>query len=144
MTKEIVRQAMKKKRLYRNYRATKDPITYNRYKDIESHIKILIRDSVQCFEQKLSNNIKEDSKSFYKYVRSKQQVKDGIGPLKNENGEVSADSNIMAKVLNECFASTFTRESSYGIVNSNIIYDNENKLLCDVNITPEIVIKHIR
>ena len=40
--------------------------------------------------------------------------------------------------------STFTRESSDGIVNSNIIYDNENKLLCDVNITPEIVIKHIR
>ena len=86
------------KHLYRNYRLTREPQTYNRYKEVEAHVKQLIKDSVQRFEQKLGDNIKHDSKSFYKYVKSKQQVKDSIGPLKGQNGEVSSDSNFMAEV----------------------------------------------
>ena len=60
-------------------------------------MKQLYKDSVQRFEQKLGDNIKHDSKSFYKYVKSKQQVKDSIGPLKGQNGEVSSDSKFMAE-----------------------------------------------
>ena len=41
-------------------------------------MKQFIKDSVQRFEQKLGDNIKHDSKSFYKYVKSKQQVEDSI------------------------------------------------------------------
>ena len=33
------------------------------------------------FEVKLAENIKEDPKTFYAYVRSKSKVKVGIGPL---------------------------------------------------------------
>ena len=78
ITRGIVRQIRKKKQLYINYRLTREPQTYNRYKEIEAHVKQLIKDSVQRFEQKLGDNIKHDSKSFYKYVKSKQQVKDSI------------------------------------------------------------------
>ena len=78
MTREIVRQIRKKKHLYRNYRLTREPQTYARYKELEAHVKQLIRESVHCFEQKLGENIKHDSKSFYKYVKSKQQVRDSI------------------------------------------------------------------
>ena len=66
----------KKKHLYRNYRLTREPQTYNRYKEVEANVKQLIKDSVQRFEQKLGDNIKHDSKSFYKYVKSIQRVKD--------------------------------------------------------------------
>ena len=41
-----------------------------------------IRSSKRMFEQKLATNIKQDSKSFFAYIRSKQRVKDSIGPLK--------------------------------------------------------------
>ena len=75
-------------------------------------MKQLIKDSVQRFEQKLGDNIKHDSKSFYKYVKSKQQVKDSIGRPKGQNGEVSSDSKFMAEELNVFFASSFSREST--------------------------------
>ena len=106
--REIVRQIRKKKRLYRNYRLIREPEAYNRYKEVEAHVKELIRDSVRRFEQKLCENIKQDSMSFYKYVKSKQQVKDNIGPLKGQNGEVSSNSKLMAEELNNFFASSFT------------------------------------
>ena len=96
MTREIVRQVRKKKHLYRNYRLTREPQTYNRYKEVEAHVKELIRDSVRQFEKKLEN-IKQDSKSFYKNV----QVKDSIGPLRGRNGDVSSDSKFMAEELNK-------------------------------------------
>ena len=49
ITREIVRQIRKKKHLYRNYRLTREPQTYNRYKEVEAHVKQLIKDSVQRF-----------------------------------------------------------------------------------------------
>lgn len=58
MTREIVRQVRKKKHLYRNYRLTREPQTYNRYKEVEAHVKELIRDSVRQFEKKLGENVK--------------------------------------------------------------------------------------
>ena len=36
------------------------------------------------FEKRLSENIINNSKSFYSYVKSKQRSKDKIGPLKND------------------------------------------------------------
>src|SRR6218665_1836656 len=38
--------------------------------------------TIKNFEQKLSRNVKEDSKSFYSYVRSKQKRKERVGQLK--------------------------------------------------------------
>ena len=37
-------------------------------------------------EHKLAQNIKSDSKSFYAYVRSKQNVRDKVGSLENNAG----------------------------------------------------------
>ena len=101
MTREIVRLVRKKKHLYRNFRLTREPQTYNRYKVVEFQVKQHIRESVARFEQKLGENIKHDSKSFYIYVKSKQQVKPSIGPLKGNSGEISSNSNFMADELNK-------------------------------------------
>ena len=63
-------------------------------------MKELIRDFVSRFEKRLGENIKQDSKSFYKYVKSKQRVKNGIGPSREQSGEVSSDSKFMTEELN--------------------------------------------
>ena len=38
-----------------------------------------VRKSKRNFELKLAQNVKSDSKSFYAYVRSKQNVRDHVG-----------------------------------------------------------------
>ena len=144
ITREIVRQIRKKKHLYRNYRLTREPQTYIRYKEVEAHVKQLIKDSVHSFEQKLADNIKTDSKSFYKYVKEKQQVKDSVGPLKGRNGEISSDSKFMAEELNTFFASSFTREDTDNITDPDIqFHGSSEEKLTDINITPELVKKHV-
>jgi len=52
------------------------------------------RAAIKNFEQKLSRNVKEDSKSVYNYVRSKQKRKERVGPRTIEmhgNEEVIVD-----------------------------------------------------
>ena len=43
-----------------------------------------VRKSKRNFELKLAQNIKSDSKSFYAYVSSKQNVRDKVGPLEDK------------------------------------------------------------
>ena len=42
----------------------------------------------KSYEQKLACNIKNDSKSFYAYVRSKQNVQDKVRPLEDIAGNI--------------------------------------------------------
>ena len=50
------------------------------------------------------------SKCFYAYVRSKQKVRDKVGPQENNSGNIISDGFQMAEVLNEHFSSVFTTE----------------------------------
>ncbi len=63
------------------------------------------------FEEKLADNIKTDSKSFYAYVRSKQRCKEKVGPLKNDTGKWISDSRARADIINNYFSSVFTVEN---------------------------------
>ena len=55
-------------------------------------------------------HIKSDSKSFYAYVRSKQNVRDRVGPLEDNAGNIITQGVLMAEELNMHFSSVFTRE----------------------------------
>ena len=68
-----------------------------------------------------------DSKSFYMYVKSKQQVKDSIGPLNGQNGEVSSDSKFMAEESNAFFALPFTLENTENITSSNVKFKGDSE-----------------
>ena len=76
---------------YTNYKATNE-----------------IRKSNRSFEKKLASNIKNYSKSLYADVRSKQKVRDMVGPLENNSRNIISDGFQMAVVLN--FISVFTTE----------------------------------
>ena len=63
------------------------------------------------FEQKLACNIKIYCKSFYAYVRSKQNVQDKVGPLEDCAGNIISQGFLMAEDLSGYFISVFTREN---------------------------------
>ena len=52
------------------------------------------------FEKKLAGNIKNYNKSCYAYVRSKQKVRDKVGPLENNSENIISDIFQMLDVLN--------------------------------------------
>ena len=50
--------------------------------------------------------------SFYAYVRSKQNVRDKIGPLYDNVGNLITQGCLLAEELNLHFSSVFTREDT--------------------------------
>ena len=66
--------------------------------------------SKRSYEQKLACNINNDSKSFYAYVGSKQNVRYKFGLLDGSAGNIISQGFLMAEDLTGYFSSVFTRE----------------------------------
>ena len=79
---------MFKQNIWRVYRCTRKDEDYANYKETLNAATTDIRQSKISYEQKLASNIKHDSKSFYAYVRSKQNVQDKVGPLEDSAGNI--------------------------------------------------------
>ena len=83
LSKEAIRKIVFKQTMWRVYRRTRKDEDYANYKEALNLATTEIRKCKRTFEKKLGGNIKNDSKSFYAYVRSKQKVRDKVGPLEN-------------------------------------------------------------
>ena len=89
LSDKALQKIRNKQRLWKLYRTNGNNDDYIKYKEaLNATTKEIIRSSKRMFEHKLATNIKQDSKSFFAYIRSKQRVKDSIGPLKGNNGAV--------------------------------------------------------
>ena len=58
----------------------------------------------------MAGNIKNYSKNICAYVRCKQKVREKVGLLENNRGNIISDGFQMAEVLNEYFSSVFFTE----------------------------------
>ena len=94
---------------------------------------------------KLADNIKNYSKSFYAYARSKQKVGDKVRPLDNNSGSIISDAFQMTKVLNEYFSSVFTTEDIIQLPVPVTKFEvDKSDDLGQLFVTPEIISKKIK
>ena len=96
--------------MWRVYRCTRKDEDCTTYKDARNAATNEIRQSKRSYEQKLACNIKNYSKSLYAYIRSKQTVRDKVGPLEDSAGNIISQVFLMVEDLNGYFSSVFTRE----------------------------------
>ena len=93
----------------------------------------------------MAGNIKNESKSFYTYVRNKQKVRDKVGPLDNNSRNLISDGFQMAEVLNENFSSVFTTEEISSLpVPFTKSEGNTSEHLGQLFGTPEMIAKKIK
>ena len=78
------------------------------YKEARNLATTEIRKYKRTFETKLAGNIKNESKNLNVCVRRKQKVRDKVGPLENNGGNIITDGFQMAEDLNEYFSSVCT------------------------------------
>ena len=98
--------------MWRVYKHTGTDKDYDAYKGALNAATNEVRNSKRNFEHKLAQNIKSDCKSFYAYVRSKQNVRDKVGPREDNAGNIITQGFLMAEELNRHFSSVFTREDT--------------------------------
>ena len=90
----------------------KKDIDYRKYKKCRNLVVKELRKARNIFERKLVADVKNNPKSFYRYVRTKTKSKDRVGPLKDSAENVIEDDNRMCDTLNNFFASVFTQENT--------------------------------
>ena len=118
---------------------------YAKYKEALNAATTEIRQSKRSYEQKLACNIKNDSKSFYAYVRSKQNVQDKVGPLEDSAGNIISQGFLMAEDLNGYFSSVFTKEDISSLPVADAKFQGaKSDYLGPLVVTPELVAKKIK
>ena len=144
LSKEAFRKIRYKQNMWRVYKHTGTDKDYDAYKEALNAATNEVRKSKRNFEHKLAQNIKSDSKSFYAYVRSKQNVRDKVGPLVDNAGNIITQGFLMAEELNMHFSSVFTREDTSSIpVPETKFKGSEGERLGQLVVTPEVVVSKI-
>ena len=144
LSKEAFRKIRYKQNMWRVYKHTGKDTDYDAYKEALNAATNEVRKSKRNFEHKLAQNIKSDSKSFYAYVRSKQNVRDKVGPLKDNAGNIITQGFLMAEELNMHFSSVFTRENISSLpVPETKFNGSEGEKLGQLVVTPEVVASKI-
>ena len=102
---------------------------------------VKIHEPKRSYEPKLVCNIK----TFYEYIRSKQNIRDKVGPPEDSAGNIISQGFLMAEDLNGYFSSVFTREdlSSLPVPDTKF---QEDTFYClgQLIVTPEMVAKQIK
>ena len=134
-----------KQSMWRVYTHTGKVKDYDAYKEALNAATNEVRKSKRNFEHKLEQNIKSDSKSFYAYVRSKQNVRDKVGPLEDNAGIKITQGCLMAEELNMHFSSVFTREDTSSLpVPETKFNGSEEERFEQLIVTPEVVASKIK
>ena len=102
-----------------------------------------MRQAKREFESKIAKNIKKDSKSFFKYVRSKSNAKSFVDLRTDEKGNLISDDKQMGELLNTFFSSVFTNETTEALPAAKQFFNGDTgEKLCDVTITHDMVYKN--
>ncbi|KAJ7418157.1 hypothetical protein BTVI_30465 [Pitangus sulphuratus] len=126
--------------MYRMWK--KRQATWEEYRNIVRVSKEVKRKTKVPLELNLSRNIK---KGFFKYISSKRNTRQNVGPLLNEVGALMMEDTEKVELLNTFFASVFTakarpqesqtletrekvwRKEDFHLVEKNQVKDNSDK-----------------
>ena len=144
LSKEAFRKIRHKQNMWRVYKHRGKDKDYEAYKEALNAATNEVRKSKRNCEHKLAQNIKSDSNSFYAYVRCKQHVRDKVGPLEDNFGNIVTQGFLMAEELNMHFSSVFTREDTSSLpVPETKFKGSEGERQGQLVVTPEVVASKI-
>ncbi|KAF1504960.1 hypothetical protein FQV18_0002372, partial [Eudyptula minor novaehollandiae] len=108
---EVLLGLRKKRRVYRLWK--KGQATQEEYRDLVRSCREEMRKAKAQLERNLAAVVKDNKKSFYKYINDKKRAKENLHPLLDAGGNIVTEDEEKAEVLNAFFASDFNRQSSY-------------------------------
>ena len=110
-----VKVAIRKKRnAWNHWKKTKRGTDKEEYKKLEKEAKKIIWNRKKGLEKCIAKESKKNPKGFYSYINSGKNMRNKVGPLKVMTEgveEIVVDPKRQAEILNDFYASVFTRSS---------------------------------
>lgn len=141
LNKDAIIAIEAKVKAWKIYLMCKTKQNFQKYAELRNKATRECRNARFFFEQKLSENIKSDSKSFWNYVRAQSKTKSGISDLESSDGTMTTSDLEKAELLNSFFSSVFTNENTTHI--PELAEREFHSELNNLNITPETVAKKL-
>ncbi|GAB0208330.1 mitochondrial enolase superfamily member 1 [Grus japonensis] len=110
MNKELLGKVKQKKEAYRGWK--QGQVAWEEYRGTVRAVREQVRKAKALTEINLARDVKDNKKSFYRYVSEKRRTRENVGPLQNETGDLVVQDMEKAEVLNDFFASVFTGKCS--------------------------------
>lgn len=113
----LKRMRRKLQKLYNKQRSTNKDLDKTLFKKYRTTYNKEIRHAqTDYINTNMNNNLHQNTKNFWKIVKSKQVDNNGIPPL-NHNNQTTNDSQEKAEILNSYFQSVYTQEDLKNIPN---------------------------
>ncbi|GAB0176707.1 mitochondrial enolase superfamily member 1 [Grus japonensis] len=106
MNKELLGKVKQKKEAYRGWK--QGQVAWEEYRETVRAARDQVRRAKALIEISLARDVKDNKKSFCRYVSEKRRMRENVGPLRNETGDLVTQDMEKAEVLNDFFASVFT------------------------------------
>ena len=132
----------RKQRAHRLAKRNRQARDWNRYKKLQAEAQRSTRKAHKGnMEDIVSQDLKENSKCFWSFIKSKRQEASGVSALMNEDGYLQSDSSVKAEILNKQFQSVYTREDTDSIPEKG---PSPNQPMQDISINPNGVKKLLK
>jgi len=106
MSKELLAELRRKRKIHGMWK--EGQATWEEYRNVVKACRDAMRKAKAHLELKLARDVKDNKKSFFKYISSKRKTRDNVGLLLNEAGALVTEDAEKAELLNAFFASVFT------------------------------------
>ncbi|KAK6189771.1 hypothetical protein SNE40_001767 [Patella caerulea] len=126
----------KKRKCWYKYRRNQTSGNYEEYRIARNHATSLQRTAHKEFEKSVAADVKDNPKSFWKYVRSKTKKCEGISNLEKEDGTILYSNLEKAVELNNFFCGFFSKENTMSLPTVPIA---SSPTLDDIEISQDLV-----
>ena len=130
-----------KSKAFELWKASQDEDDWLLYVDKRNRCKDACRWAEKEYEKNIAAEAKNSPKLFYSFVNSKMKVKESIGDLTDNDGNIVSDDKKKASLLNEFFCSVFTSEKMDDIPKCETRNNDVN--LGEVKFTKDKVLKKL-
>ena len=109
--RRIKRLSRRKQRAHKKAKRTKHHKDWTRYKTLQAETQREVRRAHDaCMDEVIGEDMRENPKRLWSYLKSRKQDTSGVAPLKHSDGFLHNDAATKAEILNTQFHSVYTRE----------------------------------